>query len=98
MAAWPRTRTCCRPSAPASPTWMLPLALWHWPCPRLIWRRCRRWRPAPALALAAQDLSQHEAGAYTGEVSAAMLQDFGVRYALVGHSERRQYHGETDAL
>ena len=37
-------------------------------------------------------------GAYTGEVSAAMLKDFGVRYALVGHSERRQYHGETDAV
>jgi triosephosphate isomerase len=50
-----------------------------------------------AIELAAQDVSQHEAGAYTGEVSAAMLRDFGVRYALVGHSERRQYHGETDA-
>ncbi|NMM76775.1 triose-phosphate isomerase [Acidovorax sp. SRB_14] len=48
------------------------------------------------LALAAQDVSQHEAGAYTGEVSAAMLRDFGVRYVLVGHSERRQFHGETD--
>ena len=50
-----------------------------------------------ALALAAQDVSQHAAGAYTGEVSAAMLRDFGVRYVLVGHSERRQFHGETDA-
>ncbi|MCW5220797.1 triose-phosphate isomerase [Verminephrobacter aporrectodeae subsp. tuberculatae] len=50
------------------------------------------------LALAAQDVSQHEAGAYTGEVSAAMLRDFGVRYTLVGHSERRQYHGETDQV
>ncbi|SFD37152.1 triose-phosphate isomerase [Paracidovorax konjaci] len=50
-----------------------------------------------AIALGAQDVSQHEAGAYTGEISAAMLQEFGVRYALVGHSERRQYHGETDA-
>ncbi|MDA8519778.1 triose-phosphate isomerase [Acidovorax sp. NCPPB 4044] len=50
-----------------------------------------------AIALGAQDVSQHEAGAYTGEVSAAMLQEFGVRYALVGHSERRQYHGESDA-
>ena len=50
-----------------------------------------------ALALAAQDVSQHAAGAYTGEVSAAMLREFGVRYALVGHSERRQFHGETDA-
>ena len=49
-----------------------------------------------AIAVGAQDVSQHEQGAYTGEVSAAMLQDFGVRYALVGHSERRQYHGETD--
>lgn len=48
------------------------------------------------LALAAQDVSQHEVGAYTGEVSAAMLREFGVRYALVGHSERRQFHGETD--
>ena len=49
------------------------------------------------LALAAQDVSQYEAGAYTGEVSAAMLRDFAVRYVLVGHSERRQFHGETDA-
>ena len=48
------------------------------------------------VAVAAQDVSQHEAGAYTGEISAAMLKDFGVRYVLVGHSERRQYHGETD--
>ena len=50
------------------------------------------------IALAAQDVSQHDKGAYTGEVSAAMLKDFAVRYALVGHSERRQYHGETDAV
>ena len=48
------------------------------------------------LALAAQDVSEHGAGAYTGEVSAAMLREFAVRYVLVGHSERRQYHGETD--
>jgi triosephosphate isomerase len=51
-----------------------------------------------ALELGAQDVSQHEKGAYTGEVSAAMLREFGARYAIVGHSERRQYHGETDAL
>lgn len=50
------------------------------------------------LALAAQDVSVHEAGAYTGETSAAMLKEFGVRYVLVGHSERRQYHGESDAV
>jgi len=46
----------------------------------------------------AQDCSAHEQGAYTGEVSAAMLAEFGGRYAIVGHSERRQYHGETDQL
>jgi triosephosphate isomerase len=46
----------------------------------------------------AQDCSAHEQGAYTGEVSAAMLQEFGCRYAIVGHSERRQYHGESDQL
>lgn len=50
-----------------------------------------------AIALGAQDVSVHESGAYTGEVSVAMLKEFGVRYAIVGHSERRQYHGETDA-
>ena len=48
------------------------------------------------IELGAQDVSSHEQGAYTGEISAAMLKDFGVRYAIVGHSERRQYHGETD--
>ena len=51
-----------------------------------------------AIEVGAQDVSPHEQGAYTGEISAAMLRDFGVRYALVGHSERRQYHGETDAV
>ncbi len=50
------------------------------------------------LELGAQDVSQHAGGAYTGEVSAAMLREFGVRYVIVGHSERRQYHGETDTL
>jgi triosephosphate isomerase len=51
-----------------------------------------------AVALGAQDVSVHESGAYTGEVSAEMLRDFTVRYAIVGHSERRQYHGETDTV
>lgn len=46
----------------------------------------------------AQDVSAHAQGAYTGEVSAAMLADCGCRYALVGHSERRQYHAESDEL
>ena len=48
------------------------------------------------LMLAAQDVSEHVAGAFTGEVSAGMLRDFSVRYVLVGHSERRQYHAEDD--
>jgi triosephosphate isomerase len=46
----------------------------------------------------AQDVSANEKGAFTGEVSAAMLRDVGARYGLVGHSERRQYHGETSEL
>jgi triosephosphate isomerase len=49
------------------------------------------------LAWGAQTLSEHASGAYTGEVSAAMLGDFGCRYVLVGHSERRQLFGEGDA-
>jgi triosephosphate isomerase len=49
-----------------------------------------------AIAVGVQDVSAQAQGAFTGEQSAAMLRDFGVRYAIVGHSERRQYHGETD--
>ena len=51
-----------------------------------------------AIELGAQDVSAHESGAFTGEVSATMLRDCGARYVIVGHSERRQYHGETDEL
>jgi triosephosphate isomerase len=47
------------------------------------------------LAFGAQDVSANDKGAFTGEVSAAMLLDVGARYGLVGHSERRQHHGET---
>jgi triosephosphate isomerase len=46
----------------------------------------------------AQDCSAHEQGAYTGEVSAAMLREFGCRWVIVGHSERRAYHAESDQL
>jgi triosephosphate isomerase len=46
----------------------------------------------------AQDLSPHDSGAYTGEVSGAMLAKLGCTYVVVGHSERRQYHHEDDAL
>ena len=55
-------------------------------------------RHGSPLEIGAQDVSQHEQGAYTGEVSAAMLREFGVRYAIVGHSERRQYHCEPDSV
>lgn len=46
----------------------------------------------------AQNVSEHAQGAYTGEVSVAMLQDFACRYVIVGHSERRAIYGESDAL
>ena len=50
------------------------------------------------LAWGAQNLSEQAQGAFTGEVSASMLQDFACRYVLVGHSERRSIYGESDAL
>lgn len=50
------------------------------------------------LQYGSQDISAHEKGAFTGEISGAMLQKLGCSYAIVGHSERRQYHGETDAI
>jgi triosephosphate isomerase len=49
-----------------------------------------------AIELGAQDISHAASGAYTGEISGGMLCEFKVRFAIVGHSERRQYHGETD--
>ncbi|WP_019633733.1 triose-phosphate isomerase [Actinomadura atramentaria] len=50
------------------------------------------------IAYGAQDVSQHASGAYTGEISGAMLAKLGCTYATVGHSERREYHHEDDAL
>lgn len=50
------------------------------------------------IAYGAQDVSQHASGAYTGEISGAMLAKLGCTYAVVGHSERRQYHNEDDAI
>jgi len=50
------------------------------------------------IAFGAQDCSAHESGAYTGEVSSAMLADLGCRFAIVGHSERRAFHAESDQL
>ncbi|WP_293911765.1 triose-phosphate isomerase [Deinococcus sp.] len=51
-----------------------------------------------AVALGGQDVSQHESGAHTGEISAGMLLNVGARYAVVGHSERREYHAETSGV
>lgn len=51
-----------------------------------------------AISYGAQDLSAHDSGAYTGEISGAMLAKLGCTYVLVGHSERRAYHGETDEV
>jgi triosephosphate isomerase len=49
-----------------------------------------------SIRYAAQDVSEHDAGAYTGEISAAMLAKLGCSYVVVGHSERREYHAESD--
>src|SRR5215470_16551681 len=51
-----------------------------------------------SIAWGGQNVSEHSSGAYTGEVAASMLADFGCRYAIVGHSERRQLFGDTNAI
>ena len=53
---------------------------------------------SPAIAVGAQDCSHMQSGAYTGEVAPEMLAEMGCRWVILGHSERRQYHGESDAL
>src|SRR6266700_8164155 len=50
------------------------------------------------LRLGAQNMSEHNVGAYTGEIAAVMLKEFSVRYVVLGHSERRQYQKESDEL
>ncbi|MHA7679721.1 triose-phosphate isomerase [Cupriavidus sp. PET2-C1] len=59
--------------------------------------QCQALLAGSTVAWGAQDVSAEARGAFTGEVAASMLAEFGVSYALVGHSERRSYHGETDA-
>lgn len=51
-----------------------------------------------SIGFGVQDVSVYDRGAYTGEVSSSMLQDFDCQYVLLGHSERREYHGESDDL
>ncbi|MCM2342883.1 triose-phosphate isomerase [Rhodoferax sp.] len=60
--------------------------------------QCQALLAGSVIELGAQDVSAHESGAYTGEISPAMLKEFGLRYVIVGHSERRQYHGESDEV
>lgn len=55
-------------------------------------------KTVPSIGLAAQNLHQEDSGAYTGEISGAMLKEAGCKYVLVGHSERREYFHETNAL
>lgn len=58
----------------------------------------RLTKAGSAVAWGAQNLAVHESGAYTGEVAGGMLRDFGCRYVIVGHSERRALYEETDAV
>ena len=60
--------------------------------------QCQAELTGTNIAWGAQDISTHDIGPYTGEVSVTMLRDFGCRYTIVGHSERRMNHGETDQI
>ncbi|HEX8605789.1 MAG TPA: triose-phosphate isomerase, partial [Pseudoduganella sp.] len=60
--------------------------------------QCQGELSGTAVAWGAQDVSAYAAGAYTGEMAASMLHEFGCRYVIVGHSERRAYHHESNEL
>lgn len=60
--------------------------------------QCEAFLAKTQIAFGAQDVSPHQSGAYTGEISPAMLADFSCKYAIVGHSERRAYHHESNEL
>lgn len=66
------------------------------PAPYLF--QCEQLLAGSAMAWGAQDVATEPCGAFTGEVCSSMLQDFGCRYVIVGHSERRAYHGESNEL
>lgn len=63
--------------------------------PAPYWSQLREICEGTPLAWGGQDVSEHFEGAYTGEVSVSMLEDFNCRYVIIGHSERRQYHAES---
>lgn len=66
--------------------------------PAPYYAQCRDMLRGTPVAWGGQDISIHSSGAYTGEVSGAMLTDFDCSYVIVGHSERRTYHGESDDI
>ena len=66
--------------------------------PSVYLAQCQVLLAGSPIDLGAQDVSSHENGAYTGEIAPAMLKEFGVHYAIVGHSERRAMHAESDQL
>lgn len=65
--------------------------------PAIYLAQCQAVLAGSGLGWGAQDVSVHASGAYTGEISVSMLQDFACKYVILGHSERRAYHGESDA-
>ncbi|BAW79775.1 triosephosphate isomerase [Candidatus Nitrosoglobus terrae] len=68
-------------------------------CPPFVYLAdIKSWLQGSAISWGAQNLSQHKDGAYTGEVASSMLSDFGCRYVIVGHSERRLLYGETNNI
>jgi len=66
--------------------------------PHIFLPRIQRQLVDAPIAWGGQDISTQEAGAYTGETSGSMLAEYGCKYVIIGHSERRQYHGETDQV
>ncbi len=66
--------------------------------PAVYLAQCQALLAGSVIELGGQDISSHPRGAYTGEIAPSMLKEFGLRYVIVGHSERRQYHGETDEV
>lgn len=60
--------------------------------------QCQSSLAGTPVAWGGQDVSVHDSGAYTGEIAGSMLRDFGCSYVIIGHSERRTYHGETNEL